>query len=81
LVDVDLSFASLKSSWWELNPRPRPYQGRALPLSYMSEVFAHFGAWTVHPYESHSVPQEGRDQTPQEAGRLLTKPAILSKKK
>ena len=26
------------SSWRELNPRPRPYQGRALPLSYMSGV-------------------------------------------
>src|SRR5262249_28523003 len=27
-----------ESCWWGLNPRPRPYQGRALPLSYSSLV-------------------------------------------
>src|SRR5262249_42470485 len=29
---------SPESCWWGLNPRPRPYQGRALPLSYSSLV-------------------------------------------
>ena len=28
--------ASNQSCWWDLNPWPRPYQGRALPLSYSS---------------------------------------------
>ncbi len=29
----DLTF-TVQSRWWDLNPRPQPYQGCALPLSY-----------------------------------------------
>ena len=27
------------SRWWELNPRPIPYQGIAIPLSHSGTVF------------------------------------------
>ena len=37
-------FAS--SCWWDLNSRPLPYQGSALPLSYNSNPFAN-GNWLI----------------------------------
>ena len=55
-TDVDMRFGSLEcffchnimfkvvakkmSRWWELNSRPHPYQGCALPLSYTGSVGA-----------------------------------------
>lgn len=34
---ASLAFFAIWSSWTELNRRPHPYQGCALPLSYMSQ--------------------------------------------
>ena len=33
------------SRWWELNPRPTPYHGVALPLSYIGFVKCVFTVW------------------------------------
>ena len=35
-----ISEATVVSRWRDLNPRPLPYQGSALPLSYIGIVFS-----------------------------------------
>ena len=41
---VALCVNKKKSHWWELNPRPTPYQGVAIPLSHSGSDAASRGA-------------------------------------
>ena len=54
---------NLQSRWRELNPRPLPYQGSALPLSYIGNLY-------VCPLVPVGAEDEAQTRDPQ-LGRLM----------
>ncbi len=39
IVTFNMRKNTKRSRWWELNPRPIPYQGIAIPLSHSGILF------------------------------------------
>src|ERR1035437_2473439 len=85
LDESDYGWRDRWSSWGELNPRPHPYQGCALPLSYTSNVelpcFFPGSRQKSCADSCDTKPDVESLATPGgKAGRKLAKPTSVSKK-
>src|SRR4051794_17458160 len=60
----DLMWEKRWSGRRDSNPRPQPWQGCALPLSYAREFRVVYGLWYGHPFAGHHGSRPSIGSTP-----------------